>query len=218
MGFLIDKYLLSTCLFIIDEFNERYKYLNTKDELKEIADTEFSEADLVVRLGYPFRQMANFNMQGTDRDIVVKSKDFVIEVKYLRNWENKTSKNRNRSNKILWEDAFEKDYSWLCKEIMSGKKGHRAFVLGWFNAVSRFSELMQLGQGGGHSPEINETRLKLFPFLNYNPETKKTKDIFYMYSKAYTPLSVPILGYEKDTVDCMFLGQENDKFHFSIYW
>ncbi|TWK43654.1 hypothetical protein CHCC14816_2761 [Bacillus licheniformis] len=48
----IDQYLISTCLFIIDEFNERFKFVKTKEELKEIADLEFNESDLTVNLGY----------------------------------------------------------------------------------------------------------------------------------------------------------------------
>lgn len=214
---MIEKYLLSNCLFVIDEFNERYSSINSKKELKTVADEEFCEADIVVRLGYPFRQMANFNMQGTSNDIVVKSKDFIIEVKYLRNFNNQAK--TNRSSKLTWEKAFQKDYDWLCQEIINGKKGHRAFVLGWFNAVDRFSEIMQLGDGAGNYPDINETRLRLFPFLNrVSPDSKKTKDIVYQYDSAYEPLPIQIIGYGKEKVHCMFLGKESDKFHLAIYW
>lgn len=217
---IIEKYLVSTCLFIIDEFNERF--INTpNEEVKKIADTEFSEADIVVRLGYPFKQMANFNMQGTDRDIVVKSKDFIIEVKYLRNFNSYSIKDKSvkyKSNKTIWNDAFQKDYDWLCEEIRNGKKGNRAFVIGWFNAGTNFNEIMQLGQGKGCVPDINKDRIQLFPFLNYNPITNKTKDIFYMYSKAFKEESIKILGYDKEVVNCMFLGTGSDKFHFAIYW
>jgi hypothetical protein len=214
---VIEKYLLSNCLFIIDEFNERYNNINDKKELKEIADTDFCEADIVVRLGYPFRQMANFNMQGTANDIVVKSKDFIIEVKYLRNF--RSNSKTFRTNKLNWEEAFQKDYNWLCNEIKNGKKGHRAFVLAWFNAVERFSEVMKLGEGSGQSPDINESRIRLFPFLNrLHPDSKKTKDIFYMYESAYEPIPIQIIGYGKESVHCMFLGKESDKFHLAIYW
>ena len=44
---VIDKYLVSNCLFIIDEFNERYCNIEN-DKLKEIANEEYSEADLEI--------------------------------------------------------------------------------------------------------------------------------------------------------------------------
>ncbi|SCB77393.1 hypothetical protein GA0061094_0417 [[Bacillus] enclensis] len=109
----IDQYLISNCLFIIDEFNERFNYVNDKSELKDIADSGFSEADLTVRLGYPFRQMAKFNMQGPDtRDIIVDSKDFLIEVKFLRNFQ----RGGGKANKITWKE-IKKDFDWLYTEI-----------------------------------------------------------------------------------------------------
>lgn len=182
---MIDKYLISNCLFIIDEFNDRYQNIHLRDDLKDIADLEFCEADLVVRLGYPFRQMANLNMQGSSQDIVVKSKDFIIEVKYLRNFYSRTKSGNFRSNKLKWSEGFQKDFDWLCKEIENGKKGSRAFILGWFNAFERFSDIMQIGQGKGQNPIINQERINLFPFLNFDPKTNKVNDITYMYSSTY---------------------------------
>ena len=41
----------------------------------------YSEADLVFRIGYPFRQMAKF--ENKENDIVVEVNDFKMEVKYL---------------------------------------------------------------------------------------------------------------------------------------
>ena len=159
---MIDKYLVSNCLFIIDEFNEKFKGKD-KNSLKTLADTEFNEGDIAIRLGYPFRHMAHFNFQGKSCDIVVKSQDFIIEVKYLRNFKAK-SKRPSYSNKLIWRDAFQRNYDWLCDEIKRGKKGNRAFILGWFNAVNRFSEIMQLGESTGQYPDINNERLRLFPF------------------------------------------------------
>lgn len=215
---MIDKYLISNCLFIIDEFNDRYQNIHLKGDLKDIADLEFCEADLVVRLGYPFRQMANFNMQGSAKDIVVKSKDFIIEVKYLRNFYNKTNSGNFRSNKLKWSEGFQKDFDWLCKEIETGKKGSRAFILGWFNAFERFSDIMQIGQGKGQNPIINQERINLFPFLNFDPQTNKVNDITYMYSLAYKELNIRIPGYAEEHVSCMFVGQRDDKFHYALYW
>lgn len=211
---MIDKYLISTCLFAIDEFNERFEN-KASEEIKEFADSRFCEADLVVRLGYPFRQMASFNMQGTARDIVVPKNDFIIEVKYLRNF--KSNSGKNQSNKAIWENAFQKDYDWLCKEIIGGKKGHRTFVIGWFNAVNRFSELMQLGEGKGRYPDINKDRLILFPFLTHKAGSTKTKDIFYKYEQAFKEKPIPIPGHQEE-VTCTFLGRESDLFHFAIYY
>lgn len=211
---MIDKYLISNCLFIIDEFNDRYKGVS-KEELKVIADTEFNEADLVVRLGYPFRTQANFNMNGCERDIEVKSKGFAMEVKYLRNF--KSSFNTS-TNKLRWKEAFEKDYTWLCNEFINEKKGKRAFILGWFNAYNRFSEIMQMGEGHGYIPKVNKERIDLFPFLNYDPKDGTTKSITYMYKEAFKPRQIRIIGYPDAYVDCMFLGTETDKFHFAMYY
>ena len=57
----IDQYLLSTCLFIIDELNEKYEKTNN-DDLKIIADDKFNEMDICVRIGYPFKQMVHFTI------------------------------------------------------------------------------------------------------------------------------------------------------------
>lgn len=46
----ISQYLLSTCLFTIDELNEQYNRLS-KEDLKKVADEEFNEMDITVRLG-----------------------------------------------------------------------------------------------------------------------------------------------------------------------
>ena len=211
---MIDKYLLSNCLFIIDEFNERYCNIEN-DKLKEIANEEYSEADLVVRLGYPFRHMATFNMQGKSRDIVVKNKDFIVEVKYLKNFK---SNSNGRSNKITWSEGFEKDFNWLTDEIKEKNKGNRAFVIGWFNIKNRkFGDVMQIGTKSGQNPLINKDRISLFPFLNYNPKTCKTSDITYRYGEAFKELNISIAGVEEH-VSCMFLGKETDLFHFAIYW
>ena len=209
----IDQYLISNCLFIIDEFNDRFERIQTKKDLKEIADNGFTEADLVVRLGYPFRQMAKFNMQGPDtRDIVVDSKDFQIEVKFLRNF---TSNYGKTSNKITWKD-LDKDFQWLFSEIKKGSKGKRAFVIGWFNSVERFSQIVQLGKGKGKEPDIDEEKRRVFPFIN--SVGSKTKEIFYMYSSAYEPLTVQIPGYPGVGANCMFFGKGTDKFHIALYW
>ena len=65
----ISQYLLSTCLFTIDELNEQYKALD-KEQLKKVADEEFNEMDITVRLGYPFKQMVHYTVG--DSKVTVK--------------------------------------------------------------------------------------------------------------------------------------------------
>ncbi|OLN22915.1 hypothetical protein BTO30_07155 [Domibacillus antri] len=214
---MIDKYLISNCLFMIDEFNERYENVS-KEELKKIADSEYSEADMVVRLGYPFRQMANFNMQGRSKqaagnDIVVKSKDFRIEVKLLKNY--KSSKG-SYSSSTTWKE-IERDFHWLLEEVKNGNSGKRAFVIGWFNAVECFSQIIQLGKSAGSQPDIDHRKKGYFPFLVHNGE--KTRDILYMYKDSYEKMPVHSL-YNADgsDVNCMFFGEKDDKFHIAMYW
>ncbi|MEK5038758.1 hypothetical protein [Sporosarcina sp. FSL K6-3457] len=193
-----------------------YKDVQTKEELKIIADNEYSEADMVVRLGHPFRQMATFNMQGKSKelgnDIVVKSKGFKIEVKLQKNYK---SNGDGSSNSATWK-PLEKDFQWLFNEIQAGNKGKVAFVLGWFNAVDRFSQIVQLGKGKGRYPVIDNTRKEFFPFLHSSGD--KTKDITYLYSEAYEKLTVKSLISSDYKANCMFLGSEKDKFHIAIYW
>ena len=83
----ISQYLLSTCLFTIDELNEQYKALD-KEQLKKVADEEFNEMDITVRLGYPFKQMVHYTVGDSKRqnskvnhDLYVRSKDFKIEIR-----------------------------------------------------------------------------------------------------------------------------------------
>ena len=85
----ISQYLLSTCLYTIDELNEQYGRL-TKEELKSIADDKFNEMDITVRLGYPFKQMVHYTVgdakpkgSKVNHDLYVESKEFKIEIKYL---------------------------------------------------------------------------------------------------------------------------------------
>lgn len=211
---MIEKYLVSNCLFIIDEFNERYKSVS-EDDLRNIANSEYSEADMVVRLGYPFKHMATFNMQGKSKvsgnDIVVKSKDFKIEVKLLKNYKSIGG----TSNSTAWKE-IEKDFTWLLNEVVDGHNGKRAFVIGWFNVVDRFSQIVQLGKSSGSTPDIDHRRLGYFPFL-YN-DGEKTKDITYMYSEAYKELPVKSLYYEQGSINCMFFGKKDDVFHLAVYW
>ena len=222
----IEQYLLSTCLFIIDEFNELYTDYE-KPDLKSIADSKYNEMDITVRLGYPFKNSVHYTIgdgkrdaSKTNHDLYVESKDFIIEVKYLKNWDTaiKTS-----SNKKKW-DPYQADFDWLFSEIDNGKKHKRAFVIGWFNCVDHFGQLMQLGQRiegkrTGKNPLLSEERFCYFPFLRKTKSNPTyTSDIKYEYSYSYMSQKVKLIGETAGDYDCLFLGNESDVFHFAIYY
>ena len=216
---------LSTCLFIIDDFNERYQGIPIHSEaLRKEADN-FSEADLVVRIGYPFRQMANFVMQSSKgkkengNDIIVKSKDFRIEVKFLDTYE---SGRGRKTNKSPWGPILE-DFQWLMKEIQDGNKDKRAFIIGWFNATDRFSQQIQLGlktttgRSPGSHPVVDLAKIQYLPFINYEPGTKSTASVTYRYENAFIQQQLNIPGYIP-IINCLFLGRPEDVFHLAIYF
>lgn len=225
----IDQYLLSTCLFIIDEFNEMYKSVDNK-ELKRIADEEYNEMDICVRIGYPFRNMVHYtvgdgkgrknkdennedNKNKSNHDLYIKSKDFKVEVKYLKNWD---SNSGTKSSSKNWKE-YQQDFDWLRNEIKEGNKGKCAFVIGWFNGVERFSQFMQLGGTPGGKPKVDPYKIAFFPFLKTLGATY-TQDLLYNYSKAYKPLEIDLVESINDEYNCLFLGNESDKFHFAIYY
>ncbi len=165
----IDQYLVATCLSIIDEFNILYRGYN-HNQLKKEADEKFNEMDITVRVGYPFKQTVHYTVgesaktkkvQKINHDLYVEQRNFKIEIKYLKNW---ISTSDTRSVSKNWS-VFQQDFDWLMDEIDSGNKGKAAFVIGWFNCVESFSQLIQLGQGNGAYPLVNESRLSYFPFL-----------------------------------------------------
>lgn len=217
---MIEKYLLSTCLFVIDDFNEQYKKFSIQsNELNEEA-IGYSEADLVVRIGYPFRQMAKFVMQtskgkNSGNDIVVPSKDFRIEVKYLRTQKSDSGTQTNKSQG--WDD-IKADFNWLMDEIEKQNKGKRAFIIGWFNSTKSFSNQMPLGvsEPRGRTRQIDIDKYMFFPFLNHDPTKGTTDCITYRYDVAFEPLLLNISGFNEQ-LHCLFLGQAIDKFHIAIY-
>lgn len=221
---MIEKYFLSNCLIVIEEFNERFRDCDNL-RLKEFADTQYSEADLIFLLGFPFKQMTHFSMQGKSKemvsDIEIKSLGFKIEVKFLKN--NFTPISGNYSGSVKWE-RFLEDYNWLAKEIKNGNKKNRAFIMGWFNAYESFGNIMQLGKASlngkssGPHPEISRDKLDFFPFLLCCGEGNKTKNTVYNYEKAYDTLHVIRPTYPDDSIQCIFLGKPTDKFHFVIYY
>ncbi len=148
----IDQYFMSNCLLIIEDFNQRFAH-STKEEIKEFSDREFMESDLVFLLGFPFKYLAGFSSIGVD--INIKALELGIQVKFVKNNKSGIRKNKCRISKAKtdrytassnWEMVFIKDFEWLCSEIKKGNKGKRAFVLGWFNVVDSFGQIMQLGK------------------------------------------------------------------------
>ena len=216
----ISQYLVSICLLIIDEFNELY---GEKDQaaLRTIANEEFNEMDITVKLGYPFQHTVHYTIGDStskirqNHDLFVKSKDFRIEVKFLKNWKNNTG---HQTQSKTWAE-YQKDFDWLFKEIDDGKKDKRAFVIGWFNCVDHFSSLMQLGSENGRNPPVNEERVCYFPFLRKTKANPHTYDLVYMYSIAYEAIPIQLTGEVERTgkYECIFLGQKTDKFHFAIF-
>ena len=216
----ISQYLLSTCLFTIDELNEQYKNVSRED-LKIIANTKYNEMDITVRLGYPFKQIVHYTAGDTKKngikvnhDLYVESKDFKIQVKYLKNWKS-TSGTISASKR--WAE-FQKDFDWLIDEIEKGYKNKRAFVIGWFNCVNSITQCLQLGSGTGSKPLVNEERLAYFPFLRKTKVPTYTSDIVYNYDRAYSELSLDLIGETIPNCNCLFLGNETDVFHFAIFY
>lgn len=217
----IEKYLLYACLFMIDDFNDKYKQIPPRSsELENVADN-FSEADLVFRLGFPFGNGARFSTQtarGKNKgfnDIVIKSKGFGIEVKFLKRY--KSNKGKTSSNKISWKQIKE-DFDWLQNKILEGNKGKFAFVIGWFNSTGRFSQQIQLGGGRGALQEISKEKECYFPFLKYDIEKRSTLSEGYNYNKPFEPLELPISIENNEKINCIFVGESEDKFHFVIYY
>jgi len=217
----IDQYLLSTCLLIIDEFNEQYQNI-LRPQLKQIADEKFNEMDICVRIGYAFRQMVHYTVGDSKKkqnikinhDLYIESKDFQIELKYLKNWKCSSGTTSQSKN---W-DVIQEDFDWLLQEIKHGNKGKRAFIVGWFNCVERFSQLIKLGEGVGSRPLANEKRVAYFPFLRKMNVPTYTTDLIYNYINAYKPLPVNLIGKDNENYNCLFLGNESDIFHFAIYY
>ena len=180
--------------------------------------------DITVRVGYPFKQTVHYTVgesaktkkvQKVNHDLYVEQRNFKIEIKYLKNW---ISTSDTRSVSKNWS-VFQQDFDWLMDEIDSGNKGKAAFVIGWFNCVESFSQLIQLGQGNGAYPLVNESRLSYFPFLKKVKEPTRTKDLDYNYdSYAYETTRLNQVGTRSKEYNCMFIGSRTDCFHFAIYY
>jgi hypothetical protein len=131
------------------------------DDKIDYARYKFSEADLAIRLGSPFRHLARYPMQGTKgQDIIIDHKDFEVEIKYWRNWVGGTG-----IQKRGWKVSYENAFNWLIKEIKIGKKNNRAVICGWFTFFE-WRDLLNLGIRSRANPPVNSERLRILPFLN----------------------------------------------------
>ena len=221
---MIQNYLISNCLLIIEELNQRFERYQ-KDEILKFANIEFNESDLVFLMAYPFRNLMKVSMQGKNEDIIIKKLDFIIEIKYLYATKNSTGQ---YTNKRAFKEVFEKDFSWLVNEVNCGNKGKRAFVIGWFNVFDNFSNIMQLGINSGQNPKINLEKMNYFPFLSIPNKDCTVNDVNYRYqsdatesvysNEAYSPYTIPLPDLKRDKINCIFLGKKIDKFHFALYY
>jgi len=216
----IMQYLLTTCLFTIDELNGLYGSLS-KDELMLVAAQKFNEMDITVRLGYPFRHMVHYESNSgpkkgikINHDLYVETKEFEIEIKYLRNYDSEFG---TKTNRQPW-GPIQQDFDWIIDEISRGNKGKRAFVIGWFNFSECFAQAIQLGKTTGKNPSAHRERVALFPFLNKEDGEIKVNSLTYNYETAYDELLVEIQDNPIENLNCMFLGNESDVFHFAIYY
>ncbi|MFJ8263306.1 hypothetical protein ACIQ4I_15355 [Rummeliibacillus sp. NPDC094406] len=214
---LINQYVLSKCQYIINSFNEQYGELkkSNNEMLKVIADNEYSEMDFQVRL-FPYFEGAKYNVEdekGKVNDVYYPTLDYRAEVKLLRNYRC-SSKNRTSSNSSSWKELRD-DLHWLKREI-ANNKGKRVLIIGWFNVVERFSQVVQLGKGKGCKPDIDYRKLGYFPFLRSTGD--KTFAIEYKYLEGEKPQSVDSLYSPISNVDCIFLGNKEDVFHIAIYY
>lgn len=218
----INEYLDLICSLLIDQFNEKYEHFS-KEDFKREADGRFVERDWVYRIGEYFKNLAYFEVQDENNshshhDICIPSKNFIIELKYLKNW---TSTAKTKSARKQWAE-YERDFRWLEDELQKGNKGKRAFLIIWCNCIDYFGNVMQLGTKGGKRNPVNKSRLVYFPFLMNN--TKELDEILtcnlvYNYKKKFPcQLDLNTIGKGDVDMDCLFLGNEQDRLHIAIYF
>lgn len=222
----IDEYLELICSLLIDQFNVRYEHYSF-DELRNEANERYVERDWVYKIGEYFKDLAYYEIPNLDsnqkhHDIGIPSKDFIIEIKYLKNWKSAAKgKSTSRANSKNWKE-FEKDFQWLEKEITSNKKGKRAFVLIWCNCLDYLGQVVLLGCGSGTKNPVNKERLVYFPYLinsKGNTDIAYTKDLIYNYNKRFPcQLDLNSIGKGDVNMDCLFLGNATDKLHIVIYY
>ncbi len=87
-----------------------------------------------------------------------------------------------------------------------------AFVIGRFNCVESFSQLIQPGKGGGAYPLVDERKLSYFPFLKRDKEPTIAKDLRHNYANAYRVLPVNPISARIGDYNCIFLGSPYNYF------
>ena len=219
----INEYLELICSLLIDQFNVRYEQYS-KEEFKLEANNRYVERDWVYKIGGYFNDLAYYEVPDSvntqsHNDISIPSKDFIIELKYIKNFNSHVGTKSGRTN---WE-AYKKDFDWLENQIISGKKGKRAFVIIWCNCLDYLGQAMQLGNPrSGKKPTVNKDRLVYFPFLMNNTTSTDriyTKDLVYNYRKTFPcQLDLNTIGKGNIEMSCMFLGNEADRLHIAIYY
>lgn len=218
----ISEYLDLICSLIIDQFNVKYNHYSD-DAFQKESNDRYVERDWVYKIGGFFNDLAYYEVQDrqnsqSHHDISIPSKDFIIEIKYLKNF---NSAFNTKSASTTWK-SYQKDFEWLEDEISNGYKGKRAFVIIWCNCIEYFGQVMQLGSGRGTKNPVNKERLVYFPFLmNNEPKSEKmyTKDLIYNYNKKFPcQLDLNTIGKGNIDMDCLFLGNETDKLHVAIYF
>ena len=93
-------------------------------------------------------------------------------------------------------------------------------MIGWFNCVDSFSQIIQLGKGGGAYPLVDEMKKVYFPFLvpKLSKTPIRTKDLDYDYTNTYKETYIRLSSQRKEGFHCMFIGKKQDKFHFALYY
>ncbi|GIM46845.1 hypothetical protein DNHGIG_23940 [Collibacillus ludicampi] len=205
-------YFDSNCRIIIDEFNLLVSNMDIREKTN-YAINNLCEADIVYRLGGPFRQMVRYSsnsLKAKGQDIMIDYKDFRIEVKYWRYWYGGTGK-----QKKVWSEAFQDDFDWLCNEFASGNKGKRAFIAAW-SPLLGWNELLHLGQRSGQNPPPNRDRLKLLPFLDC-PNGEGVSSIRTIYSPKDGEFSVRTRNSDL-RVNWRLYGESEDFINIVIYY
>lgn len=218
----INEYLELICSLLIDQFNVRYEHYS-KEYFKKEANERYVERDWVYKIGEYFKDLAYYEVQDEQNsqahhDIYIPSKDFIIELKYLKNW---NSAFKTQTARKQWA-PYEKDFQWLENELLKGKKTKRAFLLIWCNCLDYFGQVMQLGTSRGIRNPVNKDRLVYFPFLMNNKANLDeilTRDLVYNYGKKFPcQLDLNTIGKGNVDMDCLFLGNKNDRLHIAIYF
>jgi hypothetical protein len=196
---VINRYFVSSILILIDEMNMELESLSSSERVN-FSRKKFSEADFAIRLGSPFRQFARYPMQGFQgQDIIVDYNDLEVEVKYWRNWEGGTGK-----QKAAWNDAYKSAFDWLVDEINRGR------ISGWFTFFD-WKDLLQLGRTTGPNPKINLEKIKKLPFLRFDGERVNSVRTNYSLKVGQKLYNDILINYE-------VFGSEHDLFNVVILY